>query len=273
MDDVERLSLEITDELYELANDISMSIRAFSDYIDHGYAYTKDLALRIKENERAIKKAQQLNDSLEGLDLFELVNASKMDARLRRLFLQDFAQSFAESRSQLVNTLHRLNDLLVKLRSDSELGKLIRCFDLKFKNDPGFTPEPPALIESIPEVVNFAKPLIKAFRSRDIIFKLSPIIGDIYNSSLDESLGKIIRSINVDSVSTRKNNEEERIPVKDTRGRSIDRKEASADHPVIERARHLTLALRRTNKRFSLRALWRDMNDADCPLPFGCRQY
>lgn len=246
--DANRLCEDIEEILYELDHDIEKSLRQFSDYIEHGYAHTRDPQLRVNENERALAMAQRLNDSLRGLNVYSVVHQSRLPRHTRHLFISGFAKSLSRVREEVVATLYRLSELLVRLRADSELGKLIRAFEVHFSHQPDFLPESPALAGPLPSRLNISRPLMRPPGST-LNHNVGALPADVYGVNAEENftalaqvaLRKIQRPPDIDLP--------EGQPVRDARHGTT---ELNPEHWIVRTARVFIEALKKRDNTKSL---------------------
>jgi len=260
-DDLTLVEMDIRDALHELADTISHDIRSYADYLDHGFAYVRDPDLRVKQNERAIARAKALNDYLGGINVHELVAGSHLNSRLRNVLQAGFAVAIRDSKQELVNTLHRLNELLITLRRDSELNKLLRVFELKFKNEPGFQANIPELFDHIPPVLDIAASVIRPSREVPSESSWNVLWGDIYSPASTEALAEMARKLRPIELVKDDIGLSSTVAVEDTREQTAI---AETDHPIVASARGLVRAIQQLKKPLSLNES-RIKLEVDCP--------
>lgn len=157
--DQERLEDDIKDVLSGLIEDIRTATDTFAGHINSGFSYVTDLELRIRENERVIERAGRLIALFDSFNIMELAEHAGSDPFLRRLLLNYLPATLEEGRKNLSYALNQLRLLLVRLREDQRLNKLIGSFEAHFFNNPGFEPSIDHLdLEACPSVLNTVAP-------------------------------------------------------------------------------------------------------------------
>jgi hypothetical protein len=159
--DQERLEDEIKEALSGLIEDIRIATEAFSSYINSGFSYITDLDLRIRENERAIERAGRLITLFDSFNILELRDHAGNDSFLKRLLLKYLPVTLEEGRSNLNYALNQLRKLLVRLREDQRLNKMIWSLEAHYLRNPGFIPSIDDLdLEGCPVTLNSVEPFI-----------------------------------------------------------------------------------------------------------------
>ncbi|ROQ20161.1 hypothetical protein EDC38_0759 [Marinimicrobium koreense] len=259
--DANRLCEDVAETLYELDHDIEESLRRFSDYIEHGYAHTRDPKLRVKENERALAMAQRLNDSLRGLDVYSVVDQSRLPRHTRHLFVAGFAKSLSRVREEVVATLYRLSELLVRLRADSELGQLIRAFEVHFSHQPDFLPEAPTLVGPLPPRLSLSKPVMRP-PGQALSHNIGAMPADVYGVNAEDSFAAIAQAALRKAQRLPGEDLPQGQPVSDARHGTT---ELDPEHPVVRKARAFVEALKKKNNARLL-----SVTDIRKPLKVDC---
>jgi hypothetical protein len=139
--DQTRIAKELQECLYDLIEQLKQATLNFSYYITGGFTYITDLELRLKENERVLSRAHKMNVVLDSFHLDELEQIAGQDPLLRRLLLKHLPEVLSKCREQMVDTLHKLNALLVRLKKNVETSRLIAAFEAKYEETPGWQPD------------------------------------------------------------------------------------------------------------------------------------
>ncbi|MBU2874537.1 hypothetical protein [Marinobacter salexigens] len=178
--DIDRLEGEIKECLADVIEDIRNATEAFATYINTGFAYITDLQLRIRENERVIERAGRLITLFESFRIRELAEQAGSDAFLKRLLLRHLPATLESSQKNLSYALNQLRKMLVRMREDQRLSRMVGAFEAHFINNRGFEPSIDHLdLRHVPEYLNTVEPFqIKGF-------------GDIYDSADDLELIEI----------------------------------------------------------------------------------
>ncbi len=122
--------------------------------INTDFGYASSLEFKIKENELALERARELNNSLQLIKIPEIIKMIGGDSRLRP-YLQGWLLTAVDTCLQETqDAIHRLNDLLFEFRQQQGLSKLIHSFYHKYQSDPGYQPNDYIQIGSVPEVFN-----------------------------------------------------------------------------------------------------------------------
>lgn len=164
-DDIDRLEGEIKECLAEVIEDIRNATEAFGAYINTGFAYVTDAELRIRENKRVIEQADRLIQLFESFKLNELAEQAGTDPFLKRLLLRYLPATLEASQKDLSYSLNQLRKMLVRMRENQRLSRLVGAFEAYYINHPGFE----ATIDHIdfirlPEAFNTVSPFsIKGF--------------------------------------------------------------------------------------------------------------
>lgn len=157
--DIDRLEGEIKECLAEVIEDIRNATDAFGAYINTGFAYVTDLDLRIRENKRVIEQADKLIHLFESFKLSELAEQAGSDAFLKRLLLRYLPATLEASQKDLSYSLNQLRKMLVRLRENQRLSKLVGAFESHFINHPGFEPTIEHIeFAQLPEAFNTVSP-------------------------------------------------------------------------------------------------------------------
>ena len=157
--DQDRLEDEIKEILSGLIEDIRIATETFSAHINSGFSYITDLDLRIRENERVIARAGKLITLFDSFNILELADQAGNDPFLKRLLLKYLPATLEEGRKNLSYALNQLRVLLVRLREDQRLNKLVGSFEAHYHRNPGFEPSIDHLdLEACPEVLNTVQP-------------------------------------------------------------------------------------------------------------------
>lgn len=157
--DQERLEDEIKEILAGLIEDIRIATETFSAYLNSGFGYITDLDLRIQENRRVIERAQRLLTLFESFNILELADRAGNDPFLKRLLLKYLPATLEEGRANLAYALNQLRVLMVRLREDQRLNKLVGSFEAHYERNPGFEPSIDHLdLEGCPKVLNNVVP-------------------------------------------------------------------------------------------------------------------
>ncbi|EAZ98131.1 hypothetical protein [Marinobacter sp. ELB17] len=138
--DKERLESTIKEHLNIIIEDIRSATETYVGYLNSGFSYVTDLELRMRENERAISRAGKLNALFDSFNIRELADQAGNDPFLRRLLRKHLPAALEEGRKNLVYALHQLRLMLVRMREDQRLSKLVGGFEEYFANTPGFIP-------------------------------------------------------------------------------------------------------------------------------------
>jgi len=178
--DIDRLEGEIKECLADVIEDIRNATEAFATYINTGFAYITDLHLRIRENERVIERAGRLITLFESFRIRELAEQAGSDAFLKRLLLRHLPATLESSQKNLSYALNQLRKMLVRMREDQRLSRMVGAFEAHFINNRGFEPSIDHLdLRQVPESLNTVAPFqIRGF-------------GDIYDSADDLELIEI----------------------------------------------------------------------------------
>lgn len=138
--DKDRLESSIKEHLNIIIEDIRSATEAYVGYLNSGFSYVTDLELRMRENTRAIDKAGKLNTLFDSFNIRELAEQAGNDPFLRRLLLKHLPASLEEGRKNLSYALNQLRLMLVRMREDQRLSKLVGGFEVHFANQPGYIP-------------------------------------------------------------------------------------------------------------------------------------
>lgn len=226
--DIERLEAAIRECLAEIIDDIRSATDGFVAYLNSGFGYVTDLTLRIQENEKAIDRASKLNSLFDSFNIRELAEQAGNDPFLKRLLLKHLPAALEEGRKNLSYALNQLRLMLVQMREDQRLSRLVGGFEEHFLNNPGYIPSIEDLdLEVCPPALNNPAP-----------FQLVAY-GDIYDPSDDRDLIGLARSARTQS-------QQEKPPKESDHLSSIDfdvdgELEAAVDDPIDELVEQLVL--------------------------------
>lgn len=226
--DIERLEAAIRECLAEIIDDIRSATEAFVSYLNSGFGYVTDLTLRIQENEKAIERASKLNRLFESFNIRELAEQAGNDPFLKRLLLKHLPAALEQGRKNLSYALNQLRLMLVRMREDQRLSRLVGGFEDHFLGNPGYIPSIDDLdLEACPPALNNPAP-----------FHLVAY-GDIYDSTNDQELVELART-------ARTQTPKEKPPKESDHLSSIDfdvegEVEVDADDPIDELVEKLVL--------------------------------
>lgn len=181
--DIERLEASIRECLAEIIDDIRSATETFVAYLNSGFGYITDLTLRIQENEKAIDRASKLNSLFDSFNIRDLAEQAGNDPFLKRLLLKHLPAALEEGRKNLSYALNQLRLMLVQMRENQRLSRLIKGFEDHFLNNPGYIPSIDDLdLEACPASLNNAPPF--------------PLVAypDLYDPADDQALIDIARS-------------------------------------------------------------------------------
>jgi len=116
----------------------------------------------------------------ESFRIRELAEQAGSDAFLKRLLLRHLPATLESSQKNLSYALNQLRKMLVRMREDQRLSRMVGAFEAHFINNRGFEPSIDHLdLRYVPEFLNTVEPFqIKGF-------------GDIYDSADDLELIEI----------------------------------------------------------------------------------
>ncbi|MBD3655551.1 hypothetical protein [Marinobacter sp.] len=161
LSDIERLEGEIKECLADVIEDIRSATDAFSSYINTGFTYITDLELRIRKNEQVIERAGRLITLFDSFRIRELADQAGSDAFLKRLLLKHLPATLEECQKNLSYALNQLRILLVRMREDQRLSRLIGAFEAHFVTHRGFVPSIDHLdLEACPPELNTVSPFL-----------------------------------------------------------------------------------------------------------------
>ncbi|HLV77207.1 MAG TPA: hypothetical protein VKY53_04695 [Marinobacter sp.] len=176
-EDRERVEGTIKEVLSEIIEDIRTATVTFSAYITSGFSYITDIELRIRKNEEVIDQARRLSNLFDSFKIRELEDQAGNDPFLKRLLLKHLPATLEEGRRNLSYALNQLRILLVRMREDQRLSKLIGGFESHYANNRGFEPSIDDLdLAYCPPVLNTVAP-----------FRIVSY-GDIYDPADDQDL-------------------------------------------------------------------------------------
>lgn len=157
--DQERLEDDIKDMLSGLIEDIRIATDTFTAHINSGFSYVTDLDLRIKENERVIKRAGRLIALFDSFKILDLADHAGNDPFLKRLLLKYLPVTLQDGRQNLTYATNQLRILLVRLREDQRMNKLVGSLEAHYERNPGFEPAIDHLnLEACPQTLNSVAP-------------------------------------------------------------------------------------------------------------------
>ena len=183
LSDIDRLEGEIKECLADVIEDIRNATNAFSSYINSGFTYITDLDLRIRKNQQVIDRAGRLITLFDSFHIHELAEQAGNDPFLKRLLLRHLPATLESSQKNLSYALNQLRIMLVRMREDQRLSRMVGAFEAHFQNNRGFVPSIDHLdLEHCPPALNTVAPFhIRAF-------------GDIYDPADDLELIELAAS-------------------------------------------------------------------------------
>lgn len=183
LQDIDRLEGEIKEQLADVIEDIRNATNAFSSYINTGFTYIVDLDLRIHKNKQVIERAGRLISLFDSFRIQELAEQAGHDAFLKRLLLKHLPATLEACQKNLSYALNQLRIMLVRMREDQRLSRLVGAFEVQFQNDRGFVPSIDSLnLEHCPQPLNNVTPFyLRAY-------------GDIYDPADDLELIEVAAS-------------------------------------------------------------------------------
>ncbi|MES2822468.1 MAG: hypothetical protein V4732_02620 [Pseudomonadota bacterium] len=184
--DIERYSLILQEQVYDLAENIVAATNVFRSKVMDGFSDVIDLELRVEENEKTIDRARNLNDALSLLSVNQLTEFSGSDIFLTRLFCHVLPTTLDSCREELIASLHLLTNMLFTLQEQHYRSKLIDSALKRYNKYPAFIPNTLDQCSFIPPEVNFIDAhQIEAFPN---------IYGSIFTQALSNLLQGIGRS-------------------------------------------------------------------------------
>lgn len=154
--DEHRFLLRVEEQVYALRESLVAVSRQLWQEINSEFGYVTTIELKLQENRRVIGRARRLNDNLALVD-YETLSSDRFagdNPQLRRLFLGSLAQALAAIRHELVDALHRLEQMLFTFREQQYRTRLVTALHQRFQRDPGFSPDNYAQLAQIPAVLN-----------------------------------------------------------------------------------------------------------------------
>ena len=151
-----RFLLRVEEQVYALRETLVAVSRQLWQEINSEFGYVTTIELKLQENRRVIGRARRLNDNLALVD-YETLSSDRFagdNPQLRRLFLGSLAQALAAIRHELVDALHRLEQMLFTFREQQYRTRLVTALHQRFQRDPGFSPDNYAQLAQIPAVLN-----------------------------------------------------------------------------------------------------------------------
>lgn len=192
LEDVERLSKVLQEQVYDLADNIISATNVFRSKVVDGFSDVVDLELRVIENEKTIDRAKNLNDALALLSIDQLLELAGSDIFLMRLFCQTLTKTVHSCQEELVNSLHMLTTMLYTLQKQHALHKLIESALKRYNAFPGYISTALEQCSFIPSDANFTSP------------KQILAYPDIFNSYQIQHLSNLLKGI-------RRNQEEDTV--------------------------------------------------------------
>ena len=188
--DKERLEATIKEHLNIIIEDIRSATETYVSYLNSGFSYVTDIDLRIRENAKAIDRAGKLKALFDSFNFRDLSNQAGNDPFLKRLLLKHLPYSLEEGRENLKYAINQLRLMLVQMREDQRLSRLIGGFEEHFAGNPGFIPSIADLdLDYCPPVVNVTPCFRVAF------------LPNIYDPYDDTALIELAKAARVDNTS------------------------------------------------------------------------
>ena len=188
-DEVIKFRSEVQERVGELIEDLRSSNSDFSNFVTKGHGFTKDLKLRIEENERVLEMARKLSVIID-----ELLRDAPYDLHggikeLSLTFEKHLYDALRKARTSLNASIHNLRTLLNKIRKDYEAFRLVATFDQLFIENPGVDLHIDDLTV-LPECVNIAEPIMLS------------AYGDVYSEAQEDVLVDILSAIKIERKKT-----------------------------------------------------------------------
>jgi hypothetical protein len=203
LQDIERLSLVLQEQVYDLAESIISATNVFRSKVMDGFADVVDLELRVAENEKTIDRARNLNGALGLLSINQLSEFAGSDIFLTRLFCHILPSTIDSCRQELIASLHMLTNMLFTLREQHYRSKLIESSLKRYNAYPAYVPNTLDQCTFIPPEANFVN-------AHEI--EAAP---DIYNTYFTRDLSNLLQGI-------RQDNENDISPVETASFISVD---------------------------------------------------
>tara|TARA_R110001583_G_C5670239_1_gene410771 strand:+ start:8229 stop:9476 length:1248 start_codon:yes stop_codon:yes gene_type:complete len=182
--DRELYSDRVQELCFELIEALRHSIVQFSFYITSGFAYVKDLNTRARENVSVINRAKKLNDILESFRVEQFERDAGADPLLRRLLLFRLPKAIEQCNKELIHAIHRLGDILHKIRQDQHLSQMVNRFASRYDSDRGFMPDVGDLTH-MPQALNVSRSL------------LGKVYADIEDAEQVDALSALCRGLRI----------------------------------------------------------------------------
>ncbi|OEY67556.1 hypothetical protein [Marinobacter sp. X15-166B] len=158
--DRDRLEQEIRELMHEIMDDMATATSGFFAYINSGFSYVTDPALRIRENEKVIQQAGNLNQLFDTFRIEDLVEYAGQNTFLKRLLLKHLQAELEKSQTTLAFALNQLRKMLVRLREDQRLNRMLGALHAHFANNPGYLPSIDDLtLDRCPDALNQSRPM------------------------------------------------------------------------------------------------------------------
>lgn len=158
--DRDRLEQEIRELMHEVIDDMMTATSSFFAYINSGFSYVTDPGLRIRENEKVIRQAGNLNQLFDTFKIQDLIEYAGQNTFLKRLLLKHLQAELEKSQTTLAFALDQLRKMLVRLREDQQLNRMLGALHAHFANNPGYRPSIDDLtLDRCPEALNQCRPM------------------------------------------------------------------------------------------------------------------
>lgn len=158
--DRDRLEQEIRELMHEIMDDMATATSGFFAYINSGFSYVTDPGLRIRENEKVIHQAGNLNQLFDTFKVQDLIEYAGQNTFLKRLLLKHLQAELEKSQTTLAFALDQLRKMLVRLREDQRLNRMLGALHAHFANNPGYMPSIDDLsLDRCPEALNECRPM------------------------------------------------------------------------------------------------------------------
>lgn len=178
--DADVMLLHLKEQVYELTELLSENVRKLWRRIESDFDYVDSIAAKQEENQKTLELAERLIEGLNAMDLDDLQQQAGVDRELRRLFSGTLPAAIERCRKELVDALHRLREMLFRLRKLEERGRLTRSLQRLFVQRPGHNLARHAERLPLPAVAALAPPLVLAANA------------DIDNAALEVSLVSLL---------------------------------------------------------------------------------
>ncbi|WP_150302974.1 hypothetical protein [Pseudomonas saliphila] len=202
---------EIQEIVAHLIDTLREITQRFAGYVRNEFSMVSDLSQRIRENERAIKEASQLNDLFATLTPDVLAELARSDRLLSHLLKKVFGRAVSSCADELHDALHKLRENLTKLQDDQryrEHNELIDTLLQHYQRHPGYQPGLEQY-RSIPRIFRSAERLeLKAH---------PPIDSPTEERALGDIAQQALARIAADEQPDRQRQDPPLVPVKDCR--------------------------------------------------------